>query len=201
MCTRGERCAPGGVDRHVGTILEVPGREVGIGLQLVLGDGIFHLTIQLHLQPRCAVRHSQSLAECRRAGVVLLCRVIAIQINVRGTVVVSHVRETVDVPASQGIKRSVIHEGAVHVPGAVDVLGLRGAATGALVIGHHVCHAVRGVAIVDERHDRREMALYVVVIPQGEILRERWLQVRVTLGDVQRVGIVRDRQQVRHRGL
>ena len=50
-------------------------------------------------------------------------------------------------------------------------------------------------------HDTPLMVLDIIIIEHTEVLGERWLQPRITLPDIQRVTIVCDIQQVRHRGL
>ena len=90
------------------------------------------------------------------------------------------------------------HQGTVHVPVSVNVLRARCPSAGLVIVGHPVTDTVARVAIIQKRHDGPLLAFYIVVVEKPEVVGERRFQSRITHGDIQRVAIVGDIEQLRH---
>lgn len=72
----------GETNEHLTTIAELPGVEVGIGLQFVAGMLIVHITIQRHFEPRIAEADVESLIQvCGTGGVLLGIRLLLCHIT------------------------------------------------------------------------------------------------------------------------
>ena len=116
-------------------------------------------------------------------------------------VVVAQVGERVDIPDAGTIDRSIEHTAPVHIPVAIDILRTGGAATGLLVVGHHRRDAVVGGRETQISHLGHRVVLLIAVVEEVQALRERRFQAGITARDVERVAIVVDVEQLRHRGL
>ena len=160
---------------------------------------ISKIAVELNLQPRVAIAASQTFVDGEIAGVVLLCRCAAVEVDIAHIVLIAQHGSGVDVPVAGRVERCVEHQSSVDVPLTVDILRLRSASAGRRVVGHHIADAVaRGV----ESHPCGPHLLVVVhiviVVEQAQRLGEGGLQARITLGDVERVTIVGDVEQVGH---
>ena len=196
-----QRGAPWGRGADAAAIAVLPHVGVGGGLQLVVGVAVVERAVELHLKPTVAVAAGETVADGHVARGVLYGVGVATERYVAHVVGVVEVGESVNVPESGRVERRVEHQRGVHVPVAVDVLRSRYASAGRLVVGHLVADAVSRVVEVDESHHRLLGLLEVAVVEQAEVLVERRFQARVTRGDVERVGVVVDVEQLRDAGL
>ena len=87
-------------------------------------------------------------------------------------------------------------EAAVGIPVAVDILWARLATTSRSIIAHQVRNAVTDMAVVTIEHYRALVFRDVVLVIHIERIGELRLQSRVTLGDVERVRVIPDGQQL-----
>ena len=200
---RREGRTPGSRQLQVGTVGECPCVEVVVGLQLTAGMQILQRTIQFKLQPVVTVAGCQALTDSGRAGGRLLRRglihgTLRIGAHIADAVDIAQRGKGVDVEIAGRVDGGIEHKHTECIPVTVDVLRPRNTRTGLLVIGHHIRHRVVGCREIQVSHDAALVVLYVVIIEQTEVLRERRLQSWVTLTDIQRVGIVGDVQQVGH---
>ena len=109
--------------------------------------------------------------------------------------------EGIDIPMSCTIERGVVHQHSVGIPVAVDIFGTRGAGACRIVVSYHIADAIGGIVVRQIDHDALLMILYVIVVEGIEAVGERGFQFWVTFGDVHRVAIVCDIEQLRYAGL
>ena len=205
MDVGGNAGSPRSRETHRTTIGEGPGVEVAAGLQLIAGVVVVDVAIELNLaeplSQRGAETQAESLADGGLARGVLHRRGIHVECHVAYVVVVAQVGERVDIPDAGAVDGCVEHAAPEHIPVAVDVLRTRGTATGFLVVGHHRRDAVVGGGEAQEGHLCHRVVLLIAVVEEVQALRERWFQAGITARDVERVAIVVDIEQLRHRGL
>ena len=197
----GKLHAPRHLHGGVETVVECPRVQVGVLLQGVAVAVVAHAAVQLHLQPVVAVAGSQPLAEGGALGGHLTHVAVAIDVDVAHVVGIAGLRAGVDVEVAGCVDSHIIGHVAVDVPVAVDVLRARGASTRHGVVLHHVGYGVLRGREAQAGKDELVMALEEIVVAPVEALGKRGLQLRITAADVERVGVVRDGQQVAHRGL
>ena len=140
----------------------------------------------------------------------------AFEVDVSDAVVVASPYGAAHVPAVQRVEADVERCSAVSAPVAVDVLGPADASAGRFVIGDHVAYGVSGaletsvgveapVALGFGHHEPQAVLLQLVAshhLEVGvEVAGERRFQPRVTHGDVERLGVVVDVEQLGDVGL
>ena len=198
---RGEARAPGRREVDGSAIGEAPGVEVLRRLQLVLRVVVLHRPIEGHLQPTVAIAEGQSLAEVGLIGDVALHEALPRLLQERGVAVEIDGREGVDIPYAQGVDARVEHHARVQVPVAIDVDGPHHAGSRTGVVGHAIADGVVDGGEVEESHPRLRISLPVAIVERVDAMGEGGSQTRVADADVLRVGIVRDVEQLAHRGL
>ena len=119
----------------------------------------------------------------------------------RGVAVEIDGRKGVDIPNAQGVDARVEHHARVQVPVAIDIDGPHHAGSRAGVVGHAIADGVVDGGEVEEGHPRLRVSLPVAIVERMDAMGEGGSQTRVADADVLRVGIVRDVEQLAHRGL
>ena len=114
--------AHGQAQQELSAVAELPGVEVGIGLQLVAGVLIVDVAVERHLEPVVAEAGIEALAQVGRAGGVFLGVAVGPG-HVVDVVVVAQAGVGAHVPVGGAVQCGVEGESAVGVPVAVDVLG------------------------------------------------------------------------------
>ena len=134
-----------------------------------------------------------------------------VQVDITHAMVVASVDGAAHVPAVQRVKADIKRRTEVGTPVTVDILGFRDASTGGFVIGHDISDGVAGnlpAAIGGEtpvglilRHGEShavgdEFLLSLHLEVERQVRVERGFQTGITGGDVQRVGVVVDLEQL-----
>ena len=162
---------------------------------------VFQRAVQFKLQPVVAEAGCQPLANGGRACRRFLRVRLAVRAHIAHAVGIAQGSKRVHVEIARRVDGGIEHEHTEGIPVAVDVLRAGGTRTGQLVVRHHVRHGILRRREIHMSHDAALVVLYVVVVEQPDILRERRLQSGVTLAHVQRVRVVSDVEQVGHRRL
>ena len=152
---------------------------------------VLHRPVEGHLQPTVAIAEGQSLAEVGLIGDVALHEALPRLLQERGVAVEIDGREGIDIPYAQSVDARV----------AIDVDGPHHAGSRAGVVGHAIADGVVDGGEVEEGHPRLRVSLPVAIVERVDAMGEGGTQARVADADVLRVGIVRDVEQLAHRGL
>ena len=118
--------------------------------------------------------------------------------HVADEIIVPHAGIGADVPMGCRVDGRVEGKAAVDVPVAVDILRSRDAPARIGVIAHEVGDGVADVAVIGVEDDAALVAHDVIIIIGVQRVGELWLQTRVSLCDVERVGVVGDVKQLSH---
>ena len=183
--------------QELSTIVELPCIEVGTRLQFVTRVLVVETTIECYLEPIVTIAHGYTLVEiggsCGVLGSIgLLLRHVTYKVVVTYTGIGTHI------PMCCRIERGIKGQTCVNVPIAIDILGLSDATTGFWIIAHQIRDRVADVAVVGINHNTTFVSHNVVVVIGIERAGELRFQSRITLGDVKRVRIVGDVEQLRH---
>ena len=170
-------------------------------MQGVVDVVVAHTAIDLELQPVVAIAAAQTLADACLLGGHLADVAVTQQVDIAHVVAIAGISRRVHVEIARGVNGRIEREVTTNIPVAVDILRMRLASARNWVILHHVGHRITRGGEVQIGKDEALMTLIVVVEAPVEPLGERRLQGGITAGDVQRVTVVGDGQQVTHRRL
>ena len=168
--------------------------------QLILLRRIVEASVQTYFEPIVAIRSVQAFAEIEiSCGVLPFHLCVGIR-QVTHIVGITYVGERID-----GI--FLVRQGRIEsnhaksIPIAVNVFRCRGPPAGLRIIHTAVTDTVLGKIKSDMRHDTALFLGIICIIEHTHLVGKRGFQPRITLADVQRVGVVGHVEQVLHAGL
>ena len=117
-------CAPGHVEVQRTAVGELPRILVVLRLQQVAYSHIVEGAVESHLVPVATIACLQTFTEIEGSCGIPLGQRHRINADISHVVVISALCEGVDVPVAGAVNGSVEHQRSIHLPVAVDVVGL-----------------------------------------------------------------------------
>ena len=182
--------------KHLSAVVELPGIDIGTGLQFIARVLVVAPAIEHHLKPIVTEAGCQSLRQVGGARIVLL-RVLA-RLGIEAhIIIITQARVRTYIKMSRRVEGGAKVEAAIHIPVTVDILRSGDASTSLRVITHEIRDGVAGIGIVGIDDNRPLVTLDVVVVIHIQRIGELGFQSRITLGDIERIGVVGDVEQLR----
>ena len=187
--------ALGQTQHHLSAVAEPPSVKICRWLQFVTRMLVVHIAVNRHLQPVVTETEVQALVQVRGARGVLLSVSLAL-CHIADIIIIAQARVGTHIPMSCAVEGGVERETTISVPVSVDILGTRSASTRLGVVSHKVGNGVADMTVVSVEDNAALVFADVVLIINIQRIGELRLQARVSLRDVERVGVVGDIQQL-----
>ena len=175
--------------------------QVAEALQVVLRPGKVGRPVQFQFQPAVAVAAGEAFAQRQRFRDVLLQTACEVRLQKADVSVETGTREGMDVPYTGRIDARIVHHSRIGIPVSVHIHGFHRTCSARRIIADAVADGVVCGGEIGKGHQRLCMALPEGVVEESETVGEGRFQPGVAHGNVLRVGIVGDIEQLAHRRL
>lgn len=187
---------------HLRAITESPRFHVVGRHHRVARVGIRQAAVDTGLKPVFAIAESHTLAEVKRIRRSLFIRIFAGRVvHKADAMCVSHTGREVQSQIVVAVKPRIETGVDIAIPIAIDILGLRFPHTRVFMISDAVGRAVANEGDISSDKDETLVIHLETVIVKIEVVREGRLQSRITIRDIQGVGVVANVKQAGHAGL